>query len=295
MSDSPGKNASNHPPAASDVLEKTTHFSQYSLQDFVDCPRRYDLRHRRKLQWPAVQSLPVLEQEERMARGEQFHRLVQQHLSGIPVEKIEARIHDPILLAWWGNFTEYDPLALLPPRRLAEYALSAPFLGYRLLAKYDLLAIAPGETAHIMDWKTAELRPRGEILRAKVQSRLYPFLLALGGERLFGGTAPKPEQIRMTYWFAAFPEAPEEIGYSKTQFNRDRDYLAALIEDIFARSAADDFPPTDNLKRCDYCQYRSYCERGVEAGAIEEVDDESLLEQDPGFTIDFEQIGEIAF
>lgn len=277
------------------VLDPAFHFSQYNLQDFVDCPRRFELRHLRKLQWPAAQSLPVLEQEERMARGERFHRLVQQYINGIPADKIEEHIPDPILLAWWHNFMDSDPLSPLPPRRLAEYTLSAPFLGYRLLAKYDVLACTPGETLSIMDWKTAEVRPGSESLRAKVQSRLYPFLLALGGERLNGGSVPNPEQVQMTYWFAAFPEQPEVIAYNNTIFKRDRDFLAALIEDVFARAAVGDFPMTDHLKRCEYCQYRSFCERGIEAGAIEELDDESLLENDPGFSIDFEQIGEIAF
>lgn len=277
------------------VLDPAFHFSQYNLQDFVDCPRRFHLRHQRKLQWPAVQSLPVLEQEQRMERGERFHRLVQQFINGIPADQIEAHIPDPILLAWWRNFIENDPLASLPDPKRAEYTLSAPFLGYRLLAKYDLLACTPGETLTIMDWKTAELRPNSDPLRAKVQSRLYPLLLVLGGERLNGGTPPSPEQVTLTYWFAAFPEQPEVIHYNQTLFQRDRDFIAALLEDIFSRTAADDFPMTENLKRCDYCQYRSFCERGAEAGAIEALEDESLLENDPGFTIDFEQIGEIAF
>jgi hypothetical protein len=77
------------------TLPRDFHFSQHNLQDYVDCARRFELRHLLRLEWPAVQSAPVIEQELRMERGTQFHRMVQQWLHGIPADLIEQRASDP--------------------------------------------------------------------------------------------------------------------------------------------------------------------------------------------------------
>ncbi|MGC1378508.1 MAG: PD-(D/E)XK nuclease family protein, partial [Anaerolineales bacterium] len=53
-------------------------FSQSSLQDYVDCARRFQLRYIEHLQWPAVETAPVLENERRQLEGQQFHRMAQQ-------------------------------------------------------------------------------------------------------------------------------------------------------------------------------------------------------------------------
>ena len=63
-------------------------FSQSSLQDYSDCPRRFQLRYIEQLQWPAVETEPVLENERRQQEGQLFHRMVQQHLIGLPAEKL---------------------------------------------------------------------------------------------------------------------------------------------------------------------------------------------------------------
>ncbi|MBA4379648.1 MAG: hypothetical protein C0393_03000 [Anaerolinea sp.] len=63
-------------------------FSQSSLQDYADCPRRFQLRYIEELAWPAVESEPALENERHQQEGLFFHRLVQQRLVGLPVEKL---------------------------------------------------------------------------------------------------------------------------------------------------------------------------------------------------------------
>jgi hypothetical protein len=59
-------------------------FSPSSLQDYVDCPRRFLLRHVQQVAWPALVAEPALENERRMRLGAAFHRLVRQHFLGIP-------------------------------------------------------------------------------------------------------------------------------------------------------------------------------------------------------------------
>jgi len=276
-------------------LDANFHFSQYNLQDYVDCPRRFQLRHLLHLEWPAVQTGPVIEQEKRMERGTHFHRMVQQVVNGIPPEAITKRIIDPILLDWWTTFLEADPLGKLSERQLTEYTLSASFAGFRILAKYDLLTIEQNRKVTIMDWKTSEHRPKTDWLIQRVQSRLYPMLLVLGGEGLNESKAWRSNQIEMNYWFVQFPDDAEVICYNQERYKRDRQFINAIIEEIITANEENNFPLTDNPKRCDYCQYRSYCDRGLAASTLETLDDTEQLEEEEAFKIDFEQIGEIAF
>ena len=278
-------------------LPRDFHFSQYNLQDYVDCPRRFELRHLRKLEWPAVQSAPVLEQELRMERGTQFHRLVQQWMSGIPAEKLEQRIADPYLRQWWDTFMQEQPLAPFPGKPRAEMTLSAPFAGYRMLAKMDIIIADPGKMAVIFDWKTSDKRPRSSMLRAKVQSRLYPLMVVLAGASLNQRTPWRAEQIAMHYWFVQHPTEAEVIQYSATRFQSDRSYLEELVAAIEHDAENENFSLTEDEKRCKFCQYRSFCERGIAAGEIAEMDeaeDAGLIDEGI-LNIDLEQIGEIAF
>ena len=276
-------------------LDANFHFSQYNLQDYVDCPRRFQLRHLLHLEWPAIQTAPVIEQEKGMGRGTLFHRMVQQVVNGIPPEAITKRITDPLLLTWWTAFLEADPLGMMPEHQLTEYTLSASFAGFRILAKYDLLAIEQNHKVTIIDWKTSQHRPKTEWLTQRVQSRLYPMLLVLGGEGLNKSKAWRADQIEMNYWFVQFPDNAEVITYNQERYERDRQFINSLIEEIITSNKENNFPLTDNKKRCDYCQYRSYCDRGLTAGTLETLVDTEQLEEEEAFQIDFEQIGEIAF
>ena len=53
------------------------------------------------------------------------------------------------------------------------------------------------------------------------------------------------------------------------------------------------YPKTDEVSKCSYCPYRSYCNRGVRAG--DSADAELETEAEELFDVNFEQIGEIAF
>ena len=49
-------------------------FSQASLTDYLDCPRRFQLRYLLEQAWPAVESEPLLERERLAELGRRFHR-----------------------------------------------------------------------------------------------------------------------------------------------------------------------------------------------------------------------------
>ncbi|GAB4449896.1 MAG: PD-(D/E)XK nuclease family protein [Anaerolineales bacterium] len=264
-----------------------TTLSQSSLQDYVDCPRRFQLRYLERLSYPAVESEPALENEKHLQEGEYFHRLVQQYLIGIPAEQIAKLANTPNLQRWWENFLanpDFRSLTLRP-----EATLSAPLGKYRLVAKYDLLAIENGKAA-IYDWKTYRKRPRNEWLAARMQTRVYRALLVQAGAHLNGGMSFQPEQVEMIYWFAEYPNEPARFPYASAQYKRDWDLLVKLADEI---AAASSYPQTDDRTKCLYCPYRSYCDRGVQAGDVEQA--EAEMEAEELFDVNFEQIGEIAF
>jgi hypothetical protein len=77
-----------------------TTLSQSSLQDYVDCARRFQLRYIDRLSYPAIESEPALENEKHQQEGEYFHRLVQQYLIGIPAEQISKLANTDNLQRW---------------------------------------------------------------------------------------------------------------------------------------------------------------------------------------------------
>jgi hypothetical protein len=265
-------------------------FSQSSLQDYFDCPRRFQLRYIEHLAWPAVETEPVLENEFRQYEGQLFHRMVQQHLVGLPVEKLTRLASKPNLTRWWENYLSQEfniaGYALYP-----ELTITAPIGSHRLLAKYDLLAILPNQKALIFDWKTTQRRPRDEWMAVRMQTRVYRALLVQAGAALNGGSLVQPEQVDMVYWYADFPSEPAHFPYNPTQFKRDWDGLTSMINEIDHQRY---FPLTEDEKKCAYCPFRSYCNRGGKAGMI--VDAEEDMEvASPEFKLNFEQIAEIEF
>lgn len=264
-----------------------TLLSQSSLQDYSDCPRRFQLRYLQRVTWPAIESEPALENERRQQDGLLFHRLVHQHLLGLPVEKIGRLAKGPELGRWWEHYLADSHLQRLRAEAALypEITLSAALGAFRLIAQYDLIA-RYGQTLFIYDWKTYRRRPRNEWLATRWQTRLYRALLVQAGAFLLDGVAPTAEQIEMIYWFADFPQEPARFRYTTAQFQRDWSALQTLAEEI---RAAADFPQTEEESHCLFCVYRSYCARGVAAGEGEKEAEEAAWE------IDFEQIQEIAF
>jgi len=265
-------------------------FSQSSLQDYADCPRRFQLRYIEQLAWPAVETEPALENERRQQEGLLFHRLAQQHLIGLPAEKLARLANTPDLNRWWDNYLASDLRGLKDLGGLyPELTLSAPLGEHRLLAKYDLIAVQSDKKAFIYDWKTYRKRPRDEWMAARLQTRVYRALLIQAGAHLNKQTRFQPEQIEMIYWYADFPAEPARFPYTAAQYKRDWDTLTGLIAEIAARR---NFPLTADEEKCAYCPYRSYCERGAEAGILEEMGEETELES---IEVNFEQIQEIEF
>lgn len=275
-------------------------FSQASLQDYVECPRRFQLRYLLRLEWPAPEAEPAEEHEQHMRDGEAFHRLIHQHRLGIPVDVLQPGAgNEPSssLAEWWAGYLAAPPPEL-PQVQYPELTLSVPLGEHRLVAKFDLVAIEPGRKAVIVDWKTSRRRSSTSFLAARLQTRVYRYVLVRAGAHLNDGAPIAPEQVRMVYWFAVDSEHPETLLYDSRQRDADGRYLAGLTSNI-AASGDDGFPKTDDLRHCHFCPYRSLCDRGVEAGQLSEEGAADVDEPQPEFDweqgLDFEQIAEIAF
>ncbi len=254
-------------------LQPTLPLSQSKLQDYVDCPRRFELRYVLMQPWPALITAEPGRLERQIQRGSEFHRLAHRYALGIAPAQMEATIHDPDLAHWWQNFLHYPPNRLPKTVRRAEVVLTAPLAGFRLLAKFDLLAVEPGERFVIVDWKTSRRRPSRSVLARRLQTRLYRFLAVRAGAEFNGGQRPAPEQVEMVYWFAAHGGATERFPYDARQHAADTSYLADLLAEIAARDRPG-WPLTPDERRCRFCNYRSLCRRGVPPGSPDDLEDD---------------------
>jgi CRISPR/Cas system-associated exonuclease Cas4 (RecB family) len=275
------------------TLPNDFQFSQGSLQDYVDCPRRFQLRYVLQLAWPALEAEPALENEQHMQQGAAFHRLIHRHVLGIPAEDLSRSVQEADLRRWWHNYLERGPEGL-PDTRYPEIVLSAPADGHRLLAKYDLVAVDAGRRAVIVDWKTSRQRPKNKHLAERLQTKVYPYLLARAGAHLNDSQPFAPEQIEMVYWFADYPDDPTRFAYGAAQYEADEAYLTSLVEEI-AGLGDENLPLTAKAQHCKFCPYRSLCQRGVKAGALDEIEDEADAGGALDVALDFEQIAEIVY
>ena len=276
-------------------------FSQRSLQDYVDCQRRFQLRYLEQLVWPAVESEPLIEHESQMQAGADFHRLVQRYLVGIPAERLSAMLASSgsstsDLQRWWENYLQFSNIVPVKGQ-LVESSLSAPLHSYRLLAKYDLVrweGDADSLRVKIYDWKTSLKKPTRQWMEYRLQTRVYPYLLAQAGKAVLSDQLVNPDQIEMVYWFTEQPKEAHIFKYSAEQFQADHDYLLGLVEEIETLSEAN-FHLTADESKCKYCTYRSLCDRGISAGRIDpgEIIDDSAGSED--FELDFDQVAEIEF
>ena len=273
------------------TLPRTFQFTQGKLQDYVECQRRFQLRYVLMQPWPALITDRPSEFELNLHRGADLHRLAHQYARGIEPERLAGTIQDETLARWWQTFLRNPPADLPEAVRWAEIMLAAPLAGYRLVAKYDLIALNPGQRFVIVDWKTASRQPRRSELAGRQQTLIYRYLAVEAGADLNEGEPPSAEQVEMVYWFATSGGATERFAYDAVQHENARAYLSSLIAQVAAHTEPV-WPLTTDPGRCRFCNYRSLCERGVRAGFLDDFDGEAELDED---LIDLEQIAEVEF
>jgi CRISPR/Cas system-associated exonuclease Cas4 (RecB family) len=244
-------------------------YDQSKLQDFVECPRRFQLRYLMEQEWPTPAAEPLTDTEQVYELGRRFHLVMERHWRGLPIERV-----DPALSPWWEAFLSSPPPDLPGTVRRPEVTATAIVAGQRMTATFDLLAYAPDGEAVIVDWKTSR-RPPFRILDRRLQTIVYPLMLVEASPRLVGRQL-KPEAVRLIYWFADNPEPgiTEVFQYSAARYEEDQRYLTTLLHRLFSMNV-NEWPLTSNEKLCRLCQYRSLCNRGRDAGTLVEEAGES--------------------
>jgi len=271
----------------------TFQFSQHSLSDFADCPRRFYLRYVARQAWPPSEAR-ANELAERMEQGALLHTWIERYWSGI---QAASKITNEPMATWWQHFLHTDfetgPVAL-PPERLPELELVAPIGTHRLFARFDLLAFG-GQPRQfvIVDWKTTRgPTTRGpttetenafamadEVLRNRLQTRVYLYVLATAGGPFNDGQPIAPEQCSLRYWLADRPEQPwVMVPYSRQDYERDQQQLLELIDDVTRRTTMAEFEKTPDERPCTYCTYRTLCHRTGVADAPMPDEDARLLD-----------------
>jgi len=261
-------------------------FSQSALQDYADCPRRFELRYLLDVRWPAQETAQALQYEAGQQKGQAFHHLAHQHALGVPAEALTPTITDDELRVWWQRYLNWQATNL-PAERHPELTLTASIGEWMLMAKYDVVAKLADETVLIVDWKTGRPQKR-DSLANRMQTLVYPFVLAKAGDWLNGNQPISPDRIRFLYWFAETGETVEFQLTSET-LQQTEARMTSLLQEITASSC---FELTTVERRCRFCSYRSLCERGETPGNLDELEDEET----PGsFSLDLDSIEEISF
>jgi len=264
--------------------------SQSSLQDFVDCQRRFELRYLLRQAWPAPEVGDWADFEKHMHDGEILHKTIHQHIVGIPADLLLIRLSDANVKQWFQLYLD-KIYPTLSGKRYPEYMLTVPFGEYALMAKYDLVMVKDGKFI-IYDWKTNQRMPKQTTVAKRLQTIVYRYVLAMGGSHLNGGEAIAPEQIEMRYWFAEHDGREITFTYDADMMKRDEAYLHGLLEQI---QGLDTFELTDDENKCNYCVYRSLCNRGDVAGIMEQRDEDDIEIDEFDFDMDIDQIAEIEF
>ena len=261
-------------------------FSQSNLQTFSYCRRRFFLRYVKKLVWPAQLVSDQNYIQDREAGG-RFHRLVHQHFLGFEttlLRQVAAADPDQRVMTWLEAFLS-SPVARLEGNLEPETLYTTTLLDHPLSAKVDLLQVSEG-TVKIYDWKTSRRLPKVSVLKKQAQSIVYPLVVS----RIFGedDTIGNPESLTMVYWEANFPDQPIEIVSRQKDWQAFESDIVALIELILSLKE-EEFVRTIEVRKCSWCEYRSYCYRGKAAGSFDDnlgiglVDDETKI---PGEILD---------
>ncbi len=272
-------------------LNKNFRFSAKNLQDYADCPRRFELKYLLKQSWPAEISPPVQEVEEKIDDGRLFHKTVNQYLSGVPGKIIVQSLKNSQLATWFKKFLDFFEESRIYPFS-SELKTITSLENYQLVAVFDLIGITAENTPVIIDWKTSFRPPRKSYYQDRIQTSLYPLVADNSLKNIFRVASLHGFPITLKYWFPKFPEKSIVFVKNQDEIKKDAERITNIIKQI-EDTPEGSFVKTDHLKRCDYCEFRSLCRRGISAGNILHQDEDIDLDQILG-DLTLENIEEIS-
>ena len=267
--------------------------NQSNLQNFLDCPRRFELIVLDNAAWPAATTNRMTALEHSIRQGNRFHQICQQFFTGINPSQILSSISDPVLLEMWEAFLPFAS-SLKGNQLFYEQLLYVPLNNHRLVAKYDLI-VRQHDRYLIIDWKTSPKKPPPSAIAERVQTYLYPFIFTLSGTDLFNTKEIDPNSIKMCYWYPLSSEPEIIYDYSTAEHIQVKTKLETIIKQIENfRENDTPYPLTGDVSKCEYCSFRSLCDRGSRPGdfdIFEKFDEDELSD----FQVDIEQISELEF
>ena len=227
--------------------------TQTQIGAYERCKRCYFLKYVRELAWPVERN-----QQREMKRGADFHLLVRQMIMGFPPETLFLPDGDEKIAKWLGHFCENMPLKGFD-RIFAEKEVTSLYSDVLWLGKFDALAINDDRIV-IFDWKTTDRRVNAAEFRESPQTRLYRFLAMTCAPRLIGaGMHGIPaENIEMVYWFPEHPGEAIRLPYSETAYQEDMTWLRLKAREMSSEEESD-YPCSDNMRVCRFCDYETYC------------------------------------
>jgi len=261
------------------------YFSQMALSVYQNCPLRFRRRYLDGLFWPRDWA-GDREQKELLERGKLFHRLACRYYSR--GEVLTEGILAGELRKWFEDLRKFLPFNE-EDDFYPEYELRINFNGIKLLAKFDLLYLRQSDNKLLIyDWKTNK-KPFSKKVNYEtlLQSRVYLYVLSEALQEYPSGESLSPEELGLVYWNPRFPGDMEMVKYSQRKFERDKNFLRALIQEIKTLSY-EKFEGIDKDEVCRYCEYRPICS-GKKPELIE------MEEEDADFELDWETIDEIEF
>lgn len=268
--------------------------NQSNLQDYLDCPRRFQLKVIEGLSLPAAYSEPIEIYEKSTLLGNRFHLICQQFFSGIDPVLLENSFSDPDLQTMWDNFLPYGE-SLLQYRLYPEPLLSISFLNHKLIAKYDLIVELNPEQYLIIDWKTSAKKSPRSKLEKRLQTYLYSFIFSQAGNDLFPEISLTPAFIEMHYWYPLASEHEEVFPYSDDKNAKAKNNLEQILSKINnSISEGSEFQLTDDKTTCHYCVFRALCNRGTTAGPFGKspsIEHEDLT----NVQFDIDQVSEVEY
>jgi hypothetical protein len=246
-------------------------FNQSNLQNFKECPRRFQLKHLKEISWPAATSMPLSEFERVIHLGNQFHHLAHQYFVGIKPELIHASIQDADLVEMWNNFYGFAK-SLSGFDLFSEQTLHTLINGNTIIAKFDLI-VKKADQYIIFDWKTSQHIPPLSYLSDRVQTLLYPYIFYISGSELFGDAQIEPSQILFNYFYPLSSDPVVSFPYSEKIHKEFTSTLVDFIDKITSLHNSDNnFPLTTDQSKCNLCQFRSICNRGIDAADLNSID-----------------------
>ncbi|MFW6280558.1 MAG: PD-(D/E)XK nuclease family protein [Halanaerobium sp.] len=257
------------------------YFSQSALSIFNKCRRRFRYRYLDNLYWPAEWGMDDKIRED-LERGRLFHLLAERYYSNnLGITILEE---NKLLQAWLDRLKAFCPAddSIVS----AEQELRYNDRGMKFLAKYDLLQYNSSKKCFtIYDWKTDKKSLFNKDLKNSMQSRFYLYLFVEAGYQYFGEKYITENMPSIIYWNPRFPSEKIQVKYSKTEFNKDSEFFNDLIKEIKKES---EFPLTEDLNICRYCEYRPVCRGKKQEG-------QELFEEDLDLDLDWESVEEMEF